>query len=97
MSVFNRGNNGRVNRGRGNWNMGPRMPRFSIHLMYTRKSWDTYFKMDFLTRLGKEWSKIGQEGLPSKPHMSLVSQFPLMSHYNLKSLKTMDGKRLSTQ
>jgi hypothetical protein len=29
--------------------------------------------------------------------MSLVSQFPLMSHYNLKSLKMTDGKRLSTQ
>jgi hypothetical protein len=47
--------------------------------------------------LGKEWSNLGQKGLPSKPHMSLVSQCPLMSHYNLKSLKMMDGKRLSTQ
>jgi hypothetical protein len=66
-------------------------------LMQTRKSWANYFKLDFLTGLGKEWSNLGQNGLPSKPHMSLVSQFPLMSHYNLKSLKTSNGKRLSTQ
>jgi hypothetical protein len=63
----------------------------------TRKSWAHYFKLDFLTRLGKEWSNLGQKGLPSKPHMSLVSLCPLMFHCNLKSLKTTDGKRLSTR
>jgi hypothetical protein len=66
-------------------------------LMLTRKSWDNYFKMDFLTRLGKEWSNLDQKVLPSKPHMSLVSQCPLMSHCNLKSLKMTYGKRLSTR
>jgi hypothetical protein len=65
-------------------------------LMQTRKSWANYFKLYFLTGLGKEWSNLGQKGLPSKPHMSLVSQCPLMSHYDLKSLKMIDGKRLST-
>jgi hypothetical protein len=45
-------------------------------LMQTRKSWATYFKLDFLTGLGKEWSNLGLKGLLSKPHMSLVSQCP---------------------
>jgi hypothetical protein len=30
--------------------------------------------MDFLIGLGKEWSKLGLKGLPSKPYRSLVSQ-----------------------
>ena len=64
-------------------------------LMQTCKSQARYFKLDFLTGLDKEWSNLGQKRLPSNPHMSLVSQFPLMSHYNMKSLKTMNGKRLS--
>jgi len=42
-------------------------------LMQTHKSWANYFKMYFLTGLGKEWSNLGQKGLPSKHHMSLVS------------------------
>jgi hypothetical protein len=28
-------------------------------LKQTRKSWANYFKMDFLTRLGKGWSNLG--------------------------------------
>jgi hypothetical protein len=52
--------------------------------------------MDFLTGLDKEWSDLGLKGLPSKPHRSPVSQFLLMSHCNLNSLKMIDGKRLST-
>jgi hypothetical protein len=66
-------------------------------LMQTRKSWANYFKLDFLTGLGKEWSKLGYKVLPSKPHMSLVSQCHLMYHYNLNSLKMTDNKRLSTR
>jgi hypothetical protein len=31
MSFFSRGIHGRKNRGKGNWNRGPRRPRFSIH------------------------------------------------------------------
>ena len=69
---------------------------FLYILMHTHKSWASYFKLDFLTRLGKEWSNLGHKGLPSKPHMSLVSQCPLMSYYNLKYLKTTDGKIFST-
>jgi hypothetical protein len=30
-SFFSRGSHDRDNRGRGNWNRGPRRPRFSIH------------------------------------------------------------------
>ena len=53
--------------------------------------------MDFLTRLGKEWSNLGLKGLPLKPLRSLVSPCPLMSHCNLRFSKMTDGKRLSTQ
>jgi hypothetical protein len=31
MRFFSRGSHGQGNRGRGNWNRGPRSPRFSIH------------------------------------------------------------------
>jgi len=31
MSFFSRGSQGWGNKGRGNWNRGPRRPRFSIH------------------------------------------------------------------
>jgi hypothetical protein len=97
MSFFSRGSHGRGNRGRGNWNRGPRRPRFSIHFDADSQELSQLFQDGFLTGLDKEWSNLGQKGLLSKPHMSLVSQFPLMSHYNLKSLKMMDGKRLSTR
>jgi hypothetical protein len=32
MRFFSKGSHGQGNRGRGNWNRGPRRPRFSIHL-----------------------------------------------------------------
>jgi hypothetical protein len=50
-------------------------------LMQTHKSWDNYSKMNFLTRLGKEWSNLCQKrppfqashvsGIPVPPHVSL--------------------------
>jgi hypothetical protein len=70
---------------------------FLYILMQTRKSLASYFKLDFLTGLDKECSKLGQKGLPSKPHISPVSYSPLMSHCNPKSLKMTNGKRLSTR
>jgi hypothetical protein len=42
-------------------------------LKQTHKSLASYFKLDFLTGLGKEWSNLGLNDLPSKPHRSLVS------------------------
>jgi hypothetical protein len=74
MRFFSRGSHGRGNQGRGNWNRGPRRPRFSIHFDADSQELSNYFKMDFLIGLGKEWSKLGLKGLPSKPHRSLVSQ-----------------------
>ena len=53
--------------------------------------------MGFLIGLGKEWSNLGLKGLPSKPHNPSVSLYHLMSPYNLRTLKMMDGRRLSTQ
>jgi hypothetical protein len=41
--------------------------------MQTHKSLASYSKLDFLTGLDKEWSNLGQKGLLSKSHMSLVS------------------------
>ena len=65
-------------------------------LMLTHKSLANCFRLDFSTGLGREWSNLGLKGLLSKPHKSPVSQYPLMFHYKLKSLKTIDGKRFST-
>ena len=45
---------------------------FLYILMQTRKILASYFKLDFLTGLDKEWSNLGQKGLLSKPRMSLV-------------------------
>jgi hypothetical protein len=61
------------NQGRGNWNRGPRRPRFSIHFDADSQELGQLFQAGFLTGLGKEWSNLGLKGLPSKPHRFLVS------------------------
>jgi hypothetical protein len=97
MIFFSRGSHDRRNRGRGNWNRGPRRPRFSIHFDADLQELAQLFHLGFLIGLGKEWSNLGPKGLPSKPHRSLVFSCLLMSYYNLKFPKMTDGKRLSTR
>jgi hypothetical protein len=81
MSFFSRGNHHRGNRGRGNWNRGPEGQGSPYILMPTHKSLANCFRLDFSTRLGREWSNLGLKGLLSKsckplgitipPHISL--------------------------
>jgi hypothetical protein len=53
------------------------------------------FMLDSSTRLGRELSNLGLKGLLSKPCKHPMSLYLLMSHYNPRSLKMMDGRRLS--
>ena len=49
---------------------------FLYILMQIHKSWTSYSKLGFSTRLEKGWSNLDQKGLLPNPHMSLVSQSP---------------------
>jgi hypothetical protein len=73
---------------------GPSSPYI---LMPTHKSLASCFRSDFSIGLGKEWSNPGLKGLLSKFHKPLVPLCLLTSHCNMRSLKMMDGKRLSTR
>jgi hypothetical protein len=47
MSFFSLGSHGRGNRGKGNWNRGPRRPRFSIHFDVDSKELGQLFHARF--------------------------------------------------
>jgi hypothetical protein len=53
MSFFNRGIHGRNNRGRGNWNIGPRSPIFSIHFDVDPQELNWLFQDGFFNWIGK--------------------------------------------
>jgi hypothetical protein len=52
MSFFSRGNNGRNNRGRGNWHRGHRRPRFSIHFDVDPQELNQLFQVGFFNLVG---------------------------------------------
>ena len=54
MSFFSWGSDDRGNRGRGNWNRGPRRPRFSIHFDVDSEELGQLFHARSLTGLGRE-------------------------------------------
>jgi hypothetical protein len=53
MSFFSRGSHGQNNRGRGNWNRGPRRPRFWIHFDAEPKELNQIFQVGFLNWIRK--------------------------------------------
>jgi hypothetical protein len=53
MSFFSRGSHGRNNKGRGNWNMGPRRPRFSIHFYAEPQKLNQLFQDGFFNWIGQ--------------------------------------------
>jgi hypothetical protein len=53
MSFFSRGIHVRGNRGRGNWNMGPRRPKFSIHFDADLQELGQLFQAGFFNWIGK--------------------------------------------
>ena len=97
MIFFIWGSHGRGNRGRGNWNQGPRRPRFSIHFDVDSEDLGQLFHVGFFNWIGKGVVQPRPERLPSKLHMPLVFSCPLMSHCNPRFPKMTDGKRLSTR
>jgi hypothetical protein len=70
---------------------------FSIHFDADPQELNHLFQARFFNLIGQGVVQPRPERPPFQPCMSLVSQFPLMSHYNLKSLKMMDGKIFFTQ
>jgi hypothetical protein len=53
MSFFSRGSHGRNNRGRVNWNRGPRRPRFSIHFDADPQELNQFVQAGFFNWIGK--------------------------------------------
>jgi hypothetical protein len=97
MSFFSRGSHGRGNRGRGNWNRGPRRPRFSIHFDVDSEELGQLFHARFFNWIGQGIVQPRPERPPFQAPQAPVSLYLLMSPYNLRSLKMMDGRRLSTR
>jgi hypothetical protein len=86
MRFFSRGNNGRNNRGRGNWNRGPRRPRFSIHFDVDPQELNQLFQVGFFNWIGHgivhprpERPPFQPQNIPGilvPPHVSLQPEVP---------------------
>ena len=53
MNFFNRGSHGQNKRGRGNWNRGPRRPRFSTHFDVDPQELNQLFQDGFFNWIGQ--------------------------------------------
>jgi hypothetical protein len=81
MIFFSRGSHGWSNRGRGNWNRGPRRPRFSIHFDADSQELSQLFQASFFNWIGQGVVQPRPErppfqashvpGIPVPPHVSL--------------------------
>jgi hypothetical protein len=67
MSFFSRGSHGRNNRGRGNWNRGPRRPRFSIHFDTDPQELNQLFQAGFFNWIGQGVVQPRPERPPFQP------------------------------
>jgi hypothetical protein len=86
MSFFSRGSHGRGNQVRGNWNRGPRRPRFSIHFDADSQELGHLFQVGFFNWIGQGVVQPRPErppfqapqvlGIPMPPHVSLQPQVP---------------------
>ena len=83
MSFFSRGSHGR---GRGNWNKGPRRPRFSIHFDADSQELGRFFQAGFFNWIGQGVVQPRHERPPFQvlqapsihvpPHVSLQLEVP---------------------
>jgi hypothetical protein len=81
MTFFSRDIHDRGNRGRGNWNRGPRRPRFSIHFDADSQGLGQLFQAGFFNWIGQGVVQPRLEmppfeapqvhGIPMSPHVSL--------------------------
>jgi hypothetical protein len=86
MSFFSRGSHGRNNRGRGNWNRGPRRPRFLRHFDVDPQELNQLFQVGVFNRIGQRVVQPRPErppfqpqhvpGIPVPPHVSLQPEVP---------------------
>jgi hypothetical protein len=86
MSFFSRGSHGRNNRGRGNWNRGPRRPRFSIHFDVDPQELNQLFQDGFFNWIGQgivqpqpERPPFQPQNIPGihvPPHVSMQPEVP---------------------
>jgi hypothetical protein len=67
MIFFSKGIYGRNNRGRGNWNRGPRRPRFSIHFDANTQELNSRFQAGFFNWIGKGIVQPRPKRLPFQP------------------------------
>jgi hypothetical protein len=82
MIFFSRGIHGWGNRGRGNWNMGPRRPRFSIHFDADSQELIQLFQAGFFNWIGQGVVQPRPERPPFQaPH---VPGIPVPSHVSLQ-------------
>jgi hypothetical protein len=97
MSFFNRGIHGWNNRGRGNWNRGPRRPRFSIHFDADPQELNQLFQVGFFNSIGQGVVQPRPERPPFQP--SHVPGILVLPHVSLQPEvpKMTDDKRLSTR
>ena len=86
MSFFSRESHGQNNRGRGNWNRGPRRPRFLIHLDADPQELNQLFQSRFFNWIGQGVVQPRTKrppfqpqhvlGIPIPPHVSLQPEVP---------------------
>jgi hypothetical protein len=86
MSFFNRGSHNQGNKGQGNWNRGPRRPRFSIHFDIDSEELGQLFHVGFFNWIGQGIVQPRPErlpfqaqqapGIPMPPHVSLQPEVP---------------------
>jgi hypothetical protein len=81
-SFFNIGSHGRNNRGRGNWNRGPRRPRFSIHFDDDPQELNQLFQVGFFSWIGQGVVQPRLERPPFQPHH--VPSIPMTPHVSLQ-------------
>jgi hypothetical protein len=86
MRFFNRGSHGRNNRGKGNWNIGPIRPIFSIHFDADPQELNQLFQAGFFNWIGQGVVQPRTKrppsqprhvlGIPIPPHASLQPEVP---------------------
>ena len=81
MRFFNRGSHGRNNRGRGNWNRGPRRTRFSIHFDADPQYLKNIFQDGFFNWIGQGVVQPRLERPPFQPQH--VLGIPVPHHVSL--------------
>jgi hypothetical protein len=81
MSLFNKGSHGLNKKGRGNWNRGPRRPRFSIHFDAEPQELNQSFQVVFFNWIGKGVVQLRPERPPFQPQHS--PSIPVPHHVSL--------------